>query len=70
MRKSGTVRPAGLASTPAARAPFRHENFLSKGTMNTAAVVMFVTIAGIVWGGFLLILVTAIRKEGNKAKQG
>ena len=35
--------------------------------MNSAAVLTFVLIAGIVWGGFLIILLTAIRKESGKA---
>lgn len=34
--------------------------------MGTAAIVTFVVIAGLVWGGFLLILATAIRKESRK----
>lgn len=38
--------------------------------MNSAAVVTFVVIAGIVWGGFLLIVATAVRKESRKADQG
>jgi hypothetical protein len=36
--------------------------------MNSAAVVTFVVIAGIVWGGAVLIATTAIRKESRKAK--
>lgn len=35
--------------------------------MNSAAVLTFVLIAGIVWGGFLFILTTAVRKESRKA---
>jgi hypothetical protein len=35
--------------------------------MNAAAIVTFVVIAGIVWGGFVLIALTAVRKESRKA---
>jgi len=38
--------------------------------MSSAAIATFVVIGGIVWGGFLLILTTAIRKESRKADQG
>jgi len=38
--------------------------------MNTAAIATFVVIAGIVWGGFVLIAVTAIRKESRKQGEG
>jgi hypothetical protein len=34
--------------------------------MNPSAVVTFVVIAGIVWGGFVLIVATAVRKESRK----
>jgi uncharacterized protein (DUF983 family) len=34
--------------------------------MNTAAVVTFVVIGGLVWGGFALIIATAFRKERDK----
>jgi hypothetical protein len=37
--------------------------------MNSAAVITFVLIAGLVWGGAILIAMTAIRKEGRKAKE-
>lgn len=36
--------------------------------MNSSAVLTFVLIAGIVWGGFLLIVATAIGKESRKKK--
>jgi hypothetical protein len=36
--------------------------------MEAAAIVTFVVIAGIVWGGALFIARTAIRKESGKAK--
>jgi hypothetical protein len=35
--------------------------------MNNAALLTFAVVAGLVWGGFLLIVVTAIRKESRKA---
>jgi hypothetical protein len=34
--------------------------------MNGAALITFLVIAGIVWGGFVLIASTAIRKESRK----
>jgi hypothetical protein len=34
--------------------------------MEPAAILTFVVIAGIVWGGFILIAVTAVRKEREK----
>lgn len=34
--------------------------------MSTKAVVTMVLITGFVWGGFAVILRTAIRKEGEK----
>ena len=38
--------------------------------MTTAAVLTFVVIAGIVWGGCALIVATAIRREGRKPTEG
>jgi hypothetical protein len=35
--------------------------------MNPAAIATFVVIAGLVWGGFLLIIAIAFRKERRKA---
>jgi len=35
--------------------------------MTPAAIATFVVIAGIVWGGFVLILTTAVGKESRKA---
>jgi hypothetical protein len=43
---------------------------LPAGRMNTSAIITFVVIAGIVWGGFLVIAVTAIRKESRKSGEG
>jgi hypothetical protein len=37
--------------------------------MEPVAVVTFVVIAGIVWGGFLLIASKAIRSESRKAAE-
>ncbi|MCI0433749.1 MAG: MetS family NSS transporter small subunit [Gemmatimonadetes bacterium] len=34
--------------------------------MEPVAIVTFIVIAGIVWGGFVLIATTAIRKERSK----
>jgi hypothetical protein len=38
--------------------------------MEPLAIITFAVIAGLVWGGFLFIIVTAIRKESRKADQG
>jgi hypothetical protein len=37
--------------------------------MNSAAIITFVVIAGLVWGGAALIATTTLRKEGRKAKE-
>ena len=37
--------------------------------MSSSAIVTFVIIAGIVWGGLLLIVSTAVRKESRKVDQ-
>lgn len=34
--------------------------------MEPIAILTFIVVAGIVWGGFVLISVTAIRKERRK----
>lgn len=36
--------------------------------MNSAAIVTFVIIAGLVWGGAILIATMTMRIEGRKAK--
>ena len=38
--------------------------------MEPAAILTFVVIAGIVWGGFLFIATTALRKERQKGREG
>ena len=38
--------------------------------MNTSAIITFVVVAGIVWGGFIVIAVTALRKESSKPGEG
>lgn len=38
--------------------------------MEPAAIVTFVLIAGLVWGGFVLIATKAIRAEERKARKG
>ncbi|MEX0907717.1 MAG: MetS family NSS transporter small subunit [Gemmatimonadota bacterium] len=39
--------------------------------MNNSAIVTMIVIAGIVWGGLAVIIVTAFRKESRKkADQG
>lgn len=37
--------------------------------MNTSAIITLVVIGGIVWGGFLVIAATALRKESRKAQR-
>lgn len=37
--------------------------------MDTAAIVMMVAICTFVWGGFLLLLVRAVRREGAKRRE-
>jgi hypothetical protein len=38
--------------------------------MNSVALLTFVLIAGLVWGGLAVILVTAARKESRKTGKG
>jgi hypothetical protein len=38
--------------------------------MNSVALLTFVLIGGLVWGGLALIIVTAVRKESRKAGEG
>jgi hypothetical protein len=38
--------------------------------MNPEAIVTFAVIAGLVWGGFLFIIITAARKERQKRGEG
>jgi hypothetical protein len=38
--------------------------------MTREAILTFVVIAGLVWGGFLLIIITAFRKESRKTDEG
>lgn len=38
--------------------------------MTPIAVLTFVLVAGVVWGGLLTILVTAAREEGRKHREG
>jgi hypothetical protein len=38
--------------------------------MNREAIITFVVIAGLVWGGFLLVIITAFRKERRKTDEG
>lgn len=35
--------------------------------MDPAAILTFLLIGGFIWGGFILILATAIRRERGKA---
>jgi hypothetical protein len=38
--------------------------------MTPTATVTFALIAGVVWGGLLVILATAARSEGRKGREG
>ncbi len=38
--------------------------------MSPLAIAMMATICGFVWGGFLTLLVRALRREGSKARAG
>jgi hypothetical protein len=38
------------------------------GSMNSAAILTFGIVAGIVWGGVALLVVTAVRKESRKTR--
>jgi hypothetical protein len=38
--------------------------------MEPAAILTFVLIGGFVWGGLILILSMAVRKERNRAGEG
>lgn len=60
-----------MVGTPATSRTRNSRGFASPRTrriMNSSAVLTFVLIAGIVWGGFLLIVATAIGKESRKKK--
>lgn len=35
--------------------------------MSTSAIVMMIVICGFIWGGFLYLLVRAIRSESSKS---
>lgn len=43
---------------------------LGTQVMDSAAILTFIIVAGLVWGGFLVIVTTAIRKESRKTRQG
>ena len=61
---------AGLRGAAALRhfaAPVGHPHEPSdRGGMEPAAIVTFAVIGGFVWGGFILLLTKAIRKEREK----
>ncbi|MGH2567178.1 MAG: MetS family NSS transporter small subunit [Bacteroidota bacterium] len=38
--------------------------------METATVVTMVVVVGTVWGGFLTVLLTALKKEKQKSGEG
>jgi hypothetical protein len=49
---------------------FRASDTRADTVMSTAAIITFVVIAGLVWGGFAFIIATAVRKESRKADRG
>lgn len=60
----------GTACVRTALSPiFRPEITLPRMRMNTAAIATFVLTGGFVWGGFLLILFTAAKKERGKGAE-
>jgi hypothetical protein len=38
--------------------------------MTTSTLITMILIMGLVWGGFLFLLVTALRKESGKSDRG
>lgn len=60
-RVQGLPRTRRPATFPQIPPPVRN------GAMSSSAILTFAIIAGVVWGGFLLIVVTAVRKESRKA---
>ena len=38
--------------------------------MEPAAIVTFLLVGGLIWGGLVLILATAVRKERRKGGEG
>lgn len=38
--------------------------------MSAVAVASMVVICGLVWGGFAVLLTTAVRREGAKQREG
>lgn len=38
--------------------------------MTTVATLMMISICGLVWGGFVMLLVRAVRHEGRKRVDG
>lgn len=45
---------------------FRHSERAEERPMEASSVLMFVLIAGFIWGGFAFVLRLALRKEGAK----
>jgi hypothetical protein len=56
------ARQAKFAGHPAQHEP----NAVDGGAMEPAAIVTFAVIASFVWGGFILVLVRAVRREREK----
>ena len=42
-------------------------NFGRKYSMNSSAILMLIVIGGIVWGGFIVLLRYAMRREKEKS---
>lgn len=63
----GDTPPPALSRTQSCGAPALPNAVIK---MSNAAIATFVVVGGIVWGGFLLILMTAVGKESRKTDQG
>lgn len=38
--------------------------------MSTGAIILMIILLGIVWGGFIIALMTAMKKESQKTESG
>jgi hypothetical protein len=64
--------PGASCGTPTPSAILRADSTvgISQERMTPTAVLTFMLVAGVVWGGLLVILVTAAREEGRKRREG
>jgi hypothetical protein len=66
----GLARGAASADFHALACSAHDGRIPSRMAMETSAMITFVVIAGLVWGGFCTIIAIAIRKEGRKSDEG